>query len=142
MESCFALHPALLEASVEICDLSLCHVRLQDDARWPWLVLVPRRADRSELSDLDACDRAALTADSMVCEAALRRVCQDMSVPIARLNWGALGNVTPQLHIHIVARWPADPAWPGPVWGKGSPEPYERARRESMIDRLRRALTA
>jgi diadenosine tetraphosphate (Ap4A) HIT family hydrolase len=116
----FTLDPRLETGSALIADLTLCQARLQDDRRWPWLVLTPRRPGLREIEDLGEADRALLLAEVVAAGRALRSV----SPQIAKLNIGALGNIVPQLHVHVVGRWPGDPAWPGPVWGHGQAEPY------------------
>src|ERR1700754_2194442 len=116
----FELHPAFPPTSHALGELPLCHVRLQDDARYPWLVLIPRIAGAIELEDLSGNDRAALMEEVVLAGAAVRAVGQALGRPVAKLNVGQLGNVTPQLHIHVVGRRPDDDAWPGPVWGHGT----------------------
>lgn len=81
-------------------------------APWPWLILVPRVADASELFDLSPADSQSLLALSLRLGAAMKAMCA-----ADKINWGALGNVVPQLHLHVVARHRGDPAWPGPIWG-------------------------
>ena len=123
----------LLFSSDGLADLPLCHARLQLDARWPWIVLIPRRADLTELEQLAAEDRDRLFEEIAAAGAAVRAVGAALDVAVDKLNVGALGNVVPQLHVHVIGRRRDDPAWPGPVWGFGVPEPYpapalERAR--------------
>ena len=123
----------LLFSSDGLADLALCHVRLQLDARWPWLVLIPRRPGLTELEQLSAADRSLLFDEIAAAGAAVRAVGAALDVAVDKLNVGALGNVVPQLHVHVVGRRREDAAWPGPVWGFGEPEPYapaalERAR--------------
>ena len=120
----FALHPALPATSEPLGDLTLCHVRLQADARWPWLVLIPRIAGARELEDLSPNDRAVLIEEVVRAGAAVRAAGVALGRPVEKLNVGQLGNLTPQLHIHVVGRRPDDAAWPGPVWGVGTAEPY------------------
>ena len=90
-----------------------------NDLRWPWLILVPRREGLVELTDLDAADRARLIE-----EAARRGGLAEGHAKADKINVGALGNVVRQLHVHVVARHSADPAWPGPVWGFGAAVRY------------------
>lgn len=111
----FQLDPRLGADSVFIADGPLSQVRLIDDARFPWLVLVPRVADASEWIDLDGGQQRLLLAEVNQLSQLLR------SEPgVAKLNIGALGNIVRQLHVHIVGRHPDDAAWPGPVWGSGA----------------------
>jgi diadenosine tetraphosphate (Ap4A) HIT family hydrolase len=120
----FELDPAFAATSEAVGDLALCHVRLQADARWPWLVLIPRIGGLRELEDLSAPDRTALLDEAVRAGAAVRAVGAATGWPVEKLNLGQLGNVTPQLHVHVVGRRAGDPAWPGPVWGSGRAEAY------------------
>lgn len=131
----FSLDPRLAKDSVKVGFLALCEVRLQDDARFPWLVLVPQRNNVSELFELSAADREVAMEETAQCAAALRAVTQCL-----KINVGALGNIVRQLHIHVVARNEGDAAWPGPVWSMGTRAPYDVAAREDLIARLRSAL--
>jgi diadenosine tetraphosphate (Ap4A) HIT family hydrolase len=124
----FLLHPRLEVDTAFIVDWALCHVLLMNDARYPWLILVPRRADVTEITDLTAAERTLLMQEMARAGEAVR------ALPgIAKLNIGALGNLVPQLHIHVVGRRPGDPAWPGPVWGHSPAVPYEAAGRDALI---------
>lgn len=129
------LDPRLAADSIAVATLSLSRVRLMNDARFPWLVLVPRRA-AIEIVDLSALDRAALMEEI----AAVSQVLRQVSGPFDKLNVGALGNVVPQLHVHIVARRRDDAAWPGPVWGSGPMVPYAEARRDDLVRKFADAL--
>jgi diadenosine tetraphosphate (Ap4A) HIT family hydrolase len=120
----FALHPDFEPTSIAVGDLPLCHVRLQADARWPWLILVPRRDGISDLDELSPGDRAALMEEQVLAAEAVRAIGQSLLKPVAKLNVAALGNVTPQLHVHVIGRRRDDAAWPAPVWGVGTAEPY------------------
>ena len=121
----FQLHPAFPATSETIGDLGLCHVRLQADARWPWIVLIPRIVDAREFEDLSAADRMRLMEEVVMAGAAVRAAGQALGRPVEKLNVGQLGNVTPQLHVHVVGRRADDAAWPGPVWAVGTPEAYD-----------------
>ncbi len=92
-------------------------MRLQLDARFPWLVLIPRVAGAREIENLSARDRSRLIEEIVLAGAAVRAMGEAAGRPVFKLNVGALGNVTPQLHAHVVGRRPDDAAWPGPVWG-------------------------
>lgn len=118
-ETGFTLHPRLGKGTVPVSDLVLCHVLLMDDARFPWLLLVPRRANAVEMTDLSPSDRAVLIEEIATASAALRRL-----VRCDRINVASLGNNTPQLHIHVIARTSDDPAWPGPVWSVPGAQTY------------------
>ena len=123
----FQLHPAFAPTSEPLGDLGLCHVRLQADARWPWLVLIPRIAGLKELEDLSVADQAVLMAEVIRAGAAVRAMGLARGQPVEKLNVGQLGNLTPQLHIHVVGRRADDAAWPGPVWGVGAAMAYDGA---------------
>lgn len=120
----FELHPAFPPTSEPLGDLALSHARLQADARYAWIVLIPRIAGARELEDLTPNDRAALMEEIVQAGAAVRAVGRALGRPVEKLNVGQLGNLTPQLHIHVVGRRTDDPAWPGPVWGVGTAETY------------------
>ena len=131
----FELHPAFPPTSQALGDLALCHVRLQLDSRYAWIVLVPRIAGAVELEDLTGADRGALMAEVVQAGVAVRAVGAALGRPVAKLNVGQLGNVTPQLHVHVVGRRTDDAAWPGPVWGVGTAQAY-------AADALERAVAA
>ena len=120
----FRLHADFETTSVEVGDLALCAVRLQADARWPWLILAPRRTGVAEIDQLSPADRARLMDEQVLAMAAVRAIGEARRRPVEKLNVAALGNVTPQLHVHVIGRRRDDAAWPSPVWGVGSPQPY------------------
>jgi diadenosine tetraphosphate (Ap4A) HIT family hydrolase len=113
----FVLHPRLAADTHILVDWPLCRVLLMNDARFPWLVLVPRQVDVTEFYDLDERARALAAEEMARAARALKQVTH-------AINIGALGNLVPQLHLHVVARLTGDAAWPGPVWGAGSAIPY------------------
>jgi diadenosine tetraphosphate (Ap4A) HIT family hydrolase len=127
----FALHPRLAQDTVEAVRLSLCRVLVMKDRRFPWLVLVPERESVREIHELAPADRAALVEEIARAGEVLTLLFQT-----DKLNVGALGNLVPQLHVHVVARRATDPAWPGPVWGYGAPVPYEESELEEIRERL------
>ena len=127
----FALDPGLTRSAAAFLDLPLCTVLLREDARWPWLLLVPRLANVSDLRALDDAQSAQLMSEIMQ---ATRAVAAEAGV--TRTNVGALGNIVPQLHVHVVGRWPGDAAWPGPVWGVEGEVAYEAAAKAALIARL------
>lgn len=131
------LDPRLAADSVPVADLALCQVRLMNDATYPWLVLIPRRAGAVEIVDLAPEDRARLMDEIAVVSGALR----DMT-RCDKLNVAALGNMVPQLHVHVIARFAGDPAWPGPVWGKAAARPYATASRDGLVSALAARLSA
>lgn len=131
----FQLDPRLAADTRPVAVLALCELRLIADARFPWLVLVPRRADLVEIDDLTDAEQTLLWREVNHAAAALRVV-----APCDKLNLGALGNIVRQLHVHVVARSVGDAAWPGPVWGSGQARPYAESALAARIDALRLAL--
>ena len=114
----FALDPAFVATSHAVIQLPLCEIRLQDDARYPWLVLIPRRPGLRELEDLRPADRVQLLEETLHAGSAVRAIGSTLGLAVDKLNIGALGNVTAQLHVHVVGRRRDDPVWPDPVWGR------------------------
>jgi diadenosine tetraphosphate (Ap4A) HIT family hydrolase len=131
----FLVHPRLAADTAFVADWRLSRVLLMDDVRYPWVVLVPRRTGVTELFDLAAEDRAMLAEET----SRAAQVLKEMS-GAAKINIGALGNLVPQLHIHVVARNEGDAAWPGPVWGHGTAVRYGPARRDAFVEELRARL--
>ena len=127
----FALHPRLEADTVFIADWPLCRVLLMNDARYPWLILVPRRDGVTEMTDLAVEDRDVLMREMSGRADIVRRL-----PGVAKLNIGALGNLVPQLHVHVIGRHPGDPAWPGPVWGHSPAIPYG-SERDGLIGLVR-----
>jgi diadenosine tetraphosphate (Ap4A) HIT family hydrolase len=136
----FQLDPAFPATSEALGDLALCHARLQADARYPWIVLIPRVADARELEDLAPDQRILLMDEILAAGRAVRAVGEALGRPVAKLNVGQLGNVTPQLHVHVVGRRPDDAAWPGPVWGSGSGEGYAAETLAAAVSAARKVL--
>lgn len=124
------LHPQLADDTHPLATFALCELRLMDDANYPWLVLVPRVADAVELIDLDAAQRHALTDEIDRVSHTLLKVFRPR-----KLNIAAIGNMVPQLHVHVIARYEEDPAWPRPVWGTAAALPYTA---EALIERIAR----
>ena len=110
----FEAAPAFEAGSVVAAEWPLCHVRLQDDARFPWLILIPRVEGAVELEDLSVEQWAMLMEETVRAGALVRRLGS-----VEKLNVGAIGNVTAQLHVHVVGRRRDDGLWPDPVWGRG-----------------------
>lgn len=131
----FHLDERLARDSVLTTTLGLCQLRLQNDCRWPWVVLVPQRNDVSELFDLTPLDQAVLTFETNLVASALK----DLTGAV-KINVGALGNIVRQLHVHIIARNEGDPCWPGPIWGQGTPVPYAEHDKQDFIKKLAGAL--
>ena len=132
----FELDPRLERDSVPLMWLGLCELRLVDDSRWPWLMLVPQRPGAVEVHDLTPLDQTMLTFETNLLAQALKNV-----TACRKINTAALGNVVPQLHMHVVARNEKDANWPGPVWGFGQREPYRREDMHSFVDAIRSALS-
>ncbi|MGE5547849.1 MAG: HIT domain-containing protein [Solirubrobacterales bacterium] len=116
-------------------DWPLCRVLLMKDANYPWLILVPRRADISEVYQLEKDERGTLIEE--IAEAARRL--QSLT-GADKMNVGALGNMVPQLHVHVIARFIGDPAWPGPVWGAVAAVEYGKDDLAGRVAALRQAL--
>lgn len=131
----FTLDPRLAADTAAVADLPLCTLRLMNDTRFPWLILVPRIEGAVEIVDLSAADRTQLMEEVARVSAALRTVAKP-----DKLNLGALGNMVAQLHVHVVGRFRGDPAWPGPVWGSGPSSPYLHDDRSRMLTRFRAVL--
>lgn len=131
----YALHPQLAADTHPLAALALCELRLMDDANYPWLVLVPRLPAARELIDLEASQRRQLSDEIDL----TARLLRDVFRPF-KLNVAALGNLVPQLHVHVIARYEDDPAWPAPVWGRVAARPYEPEALVERITRLRDAL--
>jgi diadenosine tetraphosphate (Ap4A) HIT family hydrolase len=131
----FVLDERLAGDTLVIGDLALSRALLMNDARWSWLILVPRREGLVELTDLEAADRARLIE-----EAALAGRFLKTHAKADKINVGALGNVVRQLHLHVVARFVGDPAWPGPVWGLGAATNYDEAEARALIEVARTGL--
>jgi diadenosine tetraphosphate (Ap4A) HIT family hydrolase len=127
----WSLHPQLAADTVPVCDLALSRLLAMNDANFPWLILVPRRAGASEIIDLGA--EQSLLMDEL---ALVSRALKD-ETRCDKLNVAAIGNVVPQLHIHIVARRKGDAAWPKPVWGAVPPRAYEADVMERFVAAFR-----
>jgi diadenosine tetraphosphate (Ap4A) HIT family hydrolase len=134
----FELDPAFESGSLAVGELALCHVRLQDDARFPWLVLIPRQAGAVELEDLASRELQQLWQEIVLAGQAIREWSSADGQSIDKLNVGFLGNITRQLHGHVIGRRINDPAWPGPVWG--TPAGSGLSDPEASIRTLRRLL--
>jgi diadenosine tetraphosphate (Ap4A) HIT family hydrolase len=115
----FTLDPAFLATSEALTELALCDARLQRDARFAWIVLIPRLEGVVELEDLTIEQGAMLLSEIGAASQAVRALGEALGRPVEKLNVGQLGNVTRQLHVHVVGRRRDDPCWPGPVWGQG-----------------------
>lgn len=126
----FHLHEQLLKDTVEISDLPLCKVLLMNNRHFPWLILVPRIADIIEIHDLSLQDQQQLFSEITSTSSQMKQL-----FSADKMNIAALGNVVPQLHIHVIARFQNDLAWPKPVWGQAC-EPYASDELEKQVERL------
>ena len=131
----FELDVRLETDSEHVMWLGLCELRLMNDSRWTWLILVPQRPGIEEMHDLTPLDQAMLTFETNLVAQTLKRV-----TGCTKINSGALGNIVRQLHVHVVARREGDAGWPGPVWGHGVREPYRREDLHQFVERLHSAL--
>jgi diadenosine tetraphosphate (Ap4A) HIT family hydrolase len=128
----FVLDPRLEADTSALGELGLCKVLLMDDARFPWIVLVPKRADLVEIIDLGSADLVRLIEEIATASGVL-----EAATSPNKLNVASLGNVVRQLLVHIIARFENDAAWPNPVWGKGEREPYAPVKRAEFAGKLR-----
>ena len=129
----WSLHPQLARDTTNIGDMPLSRVLVINDANYPWLLLVPRRIDVNEIIDLDEVEQAQLMTEIARAGRALKKV-----TACDKLNIAALGNVVPQLHVHIIARRETDAAWPKPVWGVAPARSHDPDELEQFIAALRR----
>ncbi|WP_374652711.1 HIT domain-containing protein [Dongia sp.] len=131
----FALHPQLSADTFPVGDWPLCRVLRMNDRGFPWLILVPRVADIREIIELPEADQQRLMSEIARASRALSTLLRP-----DKLNVAALGNAVPQLHVHVIARFKTDPAWPRPIWGVKPAEPFDATAAELEMARLRTAL--
>ena len=134
-EPAWSLHPQLEKDTIDIGDLPLSRVLVIRDSNYPWLLLVPRRPDVGEIIDLDEVEQAQLMTEVSRTARALKEITK-----CDKLNIAALGNMVPQLHLHIIARRTGDAAWPRPVWGAVPAVPHDAAEVQHFISALRRKI--
>ena len=134
-DSAWTLHPQLKQDTIDIGDLPLCKVLVIKDANYPWLMLVPRRPEKVEIIDLDEVEQAQLMAEVSRAARALKDITK-----CDKLNIAALGNMVPQLHVHVIARRTGDAAWPRPVWGVVPPLAHDAAEVQHFISALCRKI--
>lgn len=134
------IDPAFLATSEAVGRLALSQVRLHADARFPWLVLIPAVPGARELEDLAQGERAVLMEEILRAGVAVRAIGEAMGRPVSKLNVGQLGNVTPQLHLHVIGRRNDDAAWPAPVWGSDKPVAYGATELAAAVAAARLAL--
>ncbi|HKM15348.1 MAG TPA: HIT family protein [Marinospirillum sp.] len=130
----FKLHPKLAKDSLHLANLKLCQLRLINDQRFYWLLLIPKIADVSELHDLSSTDHQQLWQEVHFLSQVIKPLTK-----ADKLNVATLGNLVPQLHLHLIARFTSDTAWPNPVWGSGTAEPYGLAAVKSITEELQLA---
>jgi diadenosine tetraphosphate (Ap4A) HIT family hydrolase len=132
----WTLHPQLERDTIAVGELPLARALVMNDANYPWLILVPRHAGAVEIIDLDDEQQAQLMTEI----ALLARVLKDVT-GCDKLSVAAIGNVVPQLHVHIVARRQSDASWPRPVWGASPARPYDKTELERFIAALRQEIS-
>lgn len=128
------LDPRLESSSSFIINLDLCQVRLSHNAAFPWLLLIPQHENIIEIIDLNSCDQALLMQEIALASQLMKTLFQP-----DKLNVASLGNAVPQLHIHIIARYQTDQAWPNPMWNTAE-ESYTPKKKAALIDQIKRAL--
>lgn len=128
----YQLHPRLQQDTVYLGQFTLCDILLMNDARYPWVILVPRREDITETYQLNENDQQQLMTESVFVAKQLSSL-----VGADKMNIAALGNVVSQLHIHHVARYQTDEAWPAPVWGKGNAVSYNPDEAQAVAEQLK-----
>ncbi len=133
----FALDPRLAKDTTRVAVLGLCDLRVMNDRRWPWAILVPKRNDIVEFHDLTPLDQTMLTFETSLVSRAMKRVAR-----ADKLNIATLGNVVSMFHLHVVARQAGDANWPNPVWGFGSAVPYEADALDRFADGLKAEVLA
>jgi diadenosine tetraphosphate (Ap4A) HIT family hydrolase len=129
----WSLHPQLARDTIVVGDLALSRLLVVNDANWPWLLLVPRRQGASEVIDLDEVERAQLMTEIARVAHALKEV-----TACDKLNVAALGNVVPQLHVHVIARRSGDAGWPKPIWGAAPPLPHDPRELDRFVTAIKR----
>lgn len=131
----YNLDNRLRQDSLPVAKLELCEIRLLNDVRWPWLLLVPMRKNMSEVFDLAAADQKTLAEETIDTSVALKKITR-----AEKINTAAIGNIVRQLHVHVIARNEGDANWPGPVWGFGQAEPYSKETAAKFISRIQNEL--
>lgn len=131
----FQLHERLSADTYTVKDLPLCRLLLMDDRRFPWTILVPRRTGLRDFHDVAKADKEAFLGEID----AVSKVLKDITGAV-KMNVAALGNMVPQLHVHVIARFEKDVCWPRPVWGEGTPEPYASDEARLLIESLKKTL--
>ena len=134
-EKGFLLNPRLARDTVGLGPSVLSAVRLVRDARYPWILLIPRRPRLREFTDLEDNEQALLLEE-------IRRCCELFTAlhKPTKINIAMIGNIVPQLHVHVIARFRGDPTWPRPVWGVGEPTPYSAEELKARVARYKQFL--
>lgn len=133
----YELHPQLVKDTIPVGQYELSDVLLMNDARYPWLILVPRRVNVREIHQLSEAEQQRLLQESSFTAQAMTQL-----FSAHKMNVAALGNIVEQLHLHHIVRFTTDATWPNPVWGRGEAEPYSEVAAKAMLSQLRRALDA
>ena len=133
----FELDERLMCDSELVTQLGLCELRLMNDSRWPWFILVPQRQGVSEPFELTPLDQTMLTFETNLTATALKQV-----TSATKINVAAIGNIVRQLHVHVIARFEGDANWPAPVWGFEKAIAYEKTAKEKLIDSILKVLVA
>ena len=131
----FSIDPRLLEDTIEVMSLGCCDLRMMNETRWPWLVLIPRIDGAIEWHELFTDQRQEIDLEISRVAGVLKAL-----TGCRKINIAAIGNMVPQLHIHVIARTDGDPNWPGPVWGYGRREPMEEQQKKLMSADIRLAI--
>jgi len=132
----FELDGRIARDSDLVSVLGLCQIRIQNDSRWPWLVMVPERPGMTEIFELSPEEQALLSIEVNRVAGALKTV-----TGATKINVGALGNIVRQLHVHVIARFEGDANWPGPIWGFGQAQPYGESQKQDFLNKLVEALS-
>jgi diadenosine tetraphosphate (Ap4A) HIT family hydrolase len=127
----FGLHPQLDNDCIPLGRLSLCRLLLMNESRYPWLILVPERPGITEVFELNEVDQLELIRESCLMASHLKRV-----FAADKMNVASIGNLVPQLHLHHVARYRTDAAWPAPVWGRFAPVPYAPEGLKACLEKM------
>lgn len=131
----YELHPQLRKDTIAIGQFELSDVLLMNDERYPWVILVPRREQLREIYQLAEADQQQLLKESNFVSKVMAEL-----FSAHKMNVAALGNIVEQLHLHHVARFTSDAAWPKPIWGVGETVPYSDVAAKAMLSQLKRAL--
>ena len=131
----FKLHPRLIKDTFHIIDLKLSRLLLMNNSNYPWFILVPTRKNITELYELEKKDRLELNSE-------IDTISKKLSIHFnaKKMNIAALGNIVPQLHIHIIVRKENDAAWPNPVWNNTDTIPYKESLSFKLVKDIRKLL--